>query len=194
MNAQPVPDTVLDPLQVGAASRDLEHIDPLFWTVTPEDAINLGYAWYVQHSEPAGSPMQDHAATSVAEREAFFEHFAHIPRARAYFTEIREAALTYARGLLNAHHHYSLQLEEARQRKHQRRRDNVLTATRTGFIRGGVKLLTTSMTALFASMAVLNKFLVEHSAPIGWTALAVAGGVLLMTIYFETGKIARQGR
>ena len=179
-----------------AADRDLKAINLLFWSVLPEEAIGLGYLMYLEAELKPDDPYRARAVADLERRARLFARFEKNPRAQLYIGSLHQAALSYARGLHRANRTYDNARREAVAKKEAAKRTNVLTATRQGLMRGAMKLGLAGVAVFAAAMATVLKLNVHTPTNLSpwWTALALAGLVILVTIWHELATINRYER
>jgi hypothetical protein len=180
--------------------EELQGIPSLFWTLVPEDAINLGYDFYLEKALPRDDPAQQRIVALIEDKYKIFRLFDDWPRAARYVNALIDAAISYKRGLDRTAKNYDQAKAFANEKKDAVRRNRILTATKDGLIRGGVRLLIVGLTVFSAVLTLLHLDVIrlERLEQGGGThtvaALAVAGLITLMTIYLEISKLDRLER
>jgi hypothetical protein len=188
--------TISDP----SVRKELQDIPALFWTLVPEDAINLGYDFYLEKALHRDDPAQQRIVALIEDKYKIFRLFDDWPRAARYVNALIDAAITYKRGLDRTAKNYDQAKAFAMEKKDAVRRNRILTATKDGLVRGGVRLLIVGLTVFSAVLTLLHLDVIrlERLEQGGGThtvaALAVAGLVTLVTIYLEISKLDRLER
>jgi hypothetical protein len=183
-----------------STAEDLKEIPALFWTLVPEDAINLGYDFYLETALSQDDPTHQRIAALIEEKYKIFRRFDEWPRAARYVNALIDAAMSYKRGLERAARNYDQAKSFAKEKKDAVRRNRILTATKDGLVRGGVRLLIVGLTVFSAVLTLLHLDVIrlERLEQGGGThtvaALAVAGLITLITIYLEISKLDRLER
>lgn len=163
-----------------------------------EDAVNLGYLLYRRTSllQTPNDPRYREVEASINRRRELLSRYEDDEQGQLLVLAISEAAISYCDGLLRAKRIFDEKERLANDRHKAATRNRILTATKSGLVRGAVKLFLVGITVFSAALALLNPnpqlvAQLQHGQGNSWlTAMAFAGVIVLITIWFEITKLS----
>lgn len=165
--------------------------------ISPTDVGTLGFLLHIMSLlyEKPGHPYYVNADSVIKRRQVEFALLDEYETGHLLVTALWEAAGSYARGLDRAEKIFQSRIFDAEERKSQIRRNRVLTATKNGLVRGGVKLglicvaiFSTVLTLLQLWPDFFEKVTHGNSSNSWLPAIASAATLAVVSIWLDITK------